>query len=134
MKRLIACVLLMLLCLSSSGCAVVMASRQPGQKDLSCLNAGTSRDVVLAELGNPVASETDEQGNKVDIFQFKQGYSKGAKAGRALVHGVADVFTLGLWEVVGTPTEAVLSGKDMAVKVTYNESNEVSDVVYLKGK
>jgi len=48
--------------------------------------------------------------------------------------GVADVFTLGLWEVVGTPAEAIFSAKDMAIKVTYDKDEKVKDVVYLKGK
>lgn len=134
MKSLIAAILLALFCLSISGCAVFMAARQPDKKNLNCLNAGTPRDRVLAELGNPTASETDAQGQKADIFKFKQGYDTGVKVSRALVHGVADIFTLGLWEVVGTPTEAIFSGKDVAVRVTYDGDNKVKDVVYLKGK
>ena len=35
-----------------------------------------------------------------------QGYRKGVKVARAIGHGAADVMTLGLWEVVGRPTEA----------------------------
>lgn len=134
MKALIACVLLVACCISASGCSVVMAARQPDKKDLNRLAIGTPRDTVLAEFGKPVSSETDAQGNKVDVFQFKQGFDTPTKAVRSLVHGVADVFTLGLWEVVGTPAEAIFSGKDMAIKVTYDESDKVKDVVYLKGK
>jgi hypothetical protein len=37
----------------------------------------------------------------------------GAKAGRALVHGAADVATFGLWDVVGTPTGAIFSGDEI---------------------
>lgn len=134
MKRFIIYLLLMVFCFSSSGCAVVMAARQPDKKNLDILHAGESRDRILAELGTPAASEIDKNGNKIDIFQFRQGYNTGTKAVRALVHGVADVFTLGLWEVVGTPAEAVFSGKDMAVKVSYDDSNKVKDITYLKGK
>ena len=134
MKKVIAYVLLALFCMSASGCAVVMATRQPGHKDLTSLNIGTSRDEVIAELGNPTTSETDAEGNKVDIFKFKQGYYTGVKAVRALGHAAADVFTLGLWEVIGTPTEAVFSGKDMAIKVTYDKDNRVKNVAYLKGR
>jgi len=134
MKSWISFVLLIVMCVSFSGCAVIMATRQPSYKNLNCLNTGMPRDDVLAELGSPTSSETDADGNRVDIFQFKQGYTSGTKAARALVHGAADVFTLGLWEVVGTPTEAVFSGKDMATKVTYDKKNRVKEVVYLKGK
>ncbi len=134
MKAFIACVLLIVCCMSFSGCAVVMAARQPDKKNLKILNDGTRRNNVLAELGCPAGTETDPQGNKVDIFQFKQGFDTATKATRSFVHGVADVFTLGLWEVVGTPAEAIFSAKDMAIKVTYDKDEKVQNVVYLKGK
>lgn len=134
MKAFIACVLLIVCCMSFSGCAVVMAARQPDKKNLKILNVGTPRNNVLAEFGSPAGTETDPQGNKVDIFRFKQGFDTATKATRSLVHDVADVFTLGLWEVVGTPAEAIFGGKDMAIKVAYDENEKIKDVVYLKGK
>ena len=134
MRKLIIWALLALFCISSSGCSVVMAVRQPDKKNLKSLVVGTPRDNVLAEFGTPTATETNENGNKVDIFQFRQGYSSDTKAARALIHGAADFLTLGLWEVVGTPTEAVFSGKNMAVKVIYDADNKVKEIVYLKGK
>jgi hypothetical protein len=42
------------------------------------------------------------------------------------------VFTLGLWEVVGTPTEAVFNGKRVAYEVTYDSSDRIESVVPLK--
>jgi hypothetical protein len=68
----------------------------------------------------------------VDVFSFTQGYSKGAKTGRAVFHGAADVLTLGLWEVVGTPTEAVFDGRQVAFEVTYDASEKVEKVVTLQ--
>jgi hypothetical protein len=134
MKKLIVYALLALFCMTSSGCSVVMAARQPDKKNMKCLDIGAPRDNVLAELGKPIATEADAQKNKVDIFQFKQGFNTSTKTARALVHGVADVFTLGLWEVVGTPAEAFFGAKNMAIKVVYDENDKVKDVVYLKGK
>jgi len=134
MKTFIVCILLAVCCMSFSGCSVVMAARQPDKKNLKTLEIGTPRNNVVAEFGSPASTETDSQGNKVDIFQFKQGFNTATKATRSLVHGVADVFTLGLWEVVGTPAEAIFGGKDMAVKVTYDKDEKIKDVVYLKGK
>ena len=52
--------------------------------------------------------------------------------GRALFHGTADFFSLGLWEVVGTPTEAVISGKKLAFEVMYDENDRVEKVLALK--
>ena len=75
-----------------------------------------------------------KDGKREDIFYVKQGYSTGAKAGRAIFHGVADVFTLGLWEVVGTPVEAVASGTDVKVAVFYDSSDKVETIETYSGK
>src|SRR5438094_902139 len=101
--------LILLLLGSTQGCSVVMAAKQPGKKDLSVLDVGTPRAMVLAELGQPTASETRE-GVKVDIFSFVQGYDKINKGIRTAGHAVGDVLTFGLWEVVGTPTEMIFDG------------------------
>ena len=76
----------------------------------------------------------ERDGNKVDIFAFTQGYSEGAKAVRAVFHGVADVLTLGLWEVVGTPVEAVADGTAVKVEVCYDEDDKVDFIKVLKGE
>ena len=108
-----------------------MAAKQPPKKTLGVLKEGTPRSMILAELGQPVASETKD-GKRVDVFSFIQGYSKGAKAGRAVFHGAADVLTLGLWEVVGTPTEATFDGNKMAFEVTYDASDKAAKIVTLQ--
>lgn len=119
--------------LTFPGCSVFMAAKQPKKKDLAVLNPGTQRPLLIAEFGAPIHTETKD-GNKVDVFSFVQGYSTGAKTGRAVFHGAADVFTLGLWEVVGTPTEAILDGQDMAVQVNYDAGDKVVSSVVLKQK
>lgn len=119
------------LLMSQTGCAVFMAAKQPPKKDLSVLKQGTPRSLLLAELGQPIASET-KNGKRVDVFSFTQGYSKPAKAARAVFHGAADVFTLGLWEVVGTPTEAVFDGTKVALEVTYDQADRVENAVDLQ--
>ncbi len=115
------------------GCSVVMAAKQPGKKDLSVLKPGTSRGIVLAELGQPTATEM-QNGTRVDIFSFVQGYDKVNKGVRTAGHAVADVFTLGLWEVVGTPTEMIFDGDKVAYQVKYNRSDEVAEAVLLRRK
>ena len=114
-----------------SGCSVFMAAKQPDAKNLDLMKVGTPRAMLLAEFGMPTVSETRE-GHKYEIFKFVNGYSAGAKAGRAVFHGVADVVTLGLWEVVGTPTEGVFSGDEMAFQVRYDKNDRVDEVYALK--
>ncbi|MCY4386963.1 MAG: hypothetical protein OXC18_07630 [Desulfurellaceae bacterium] len=117
--------------LLAGACSPYMAAKQPGKKDVSLFRVGTPRSMLIAEFGPPTATEMQEE-TRHDIFAFRQGYSAGARAGRAVFHGAADVVTLGLWEVVGTPTEGVFDGTEMAFEVSYDENNRVKTVVPLK--
>lgn len=107
-----------------SGCSVYMAATQPDPKDLSVLSPGTPRTRVIAALGAPVVSETRGQA-KIDTFVVRQGSSRAAKTARALFYGAADVFTLGLWEVIGTPIEIIARGRAVRVEVAYDENDRV---------
>ncbi|MBA2655923.1 MAG: hypothetical protein H0U70_02950 [Tatlockia sp.] len=114
-------------------CAVVKATNQPGRKDLSVLNIHKPRSHVIAELGKPLSTHI-HMGQRTDIYSFIQGYSTGNKAARAIGHGVADVFTLGLWEVAGTPIEGIANGRNIQVEVTYDSNDRVERVNYIKGQ
>lgn len=116
-----------------TSCSVFMAAHQPDKKDLSVLQPGTARNTVIGALGAP-ATTNERDGKKVDMFVFVQGYTSGSRTGRAVGHAIADVFTLGLWEVVGTPIEATATGTDMQIEVTYNDDDTVQSVTYLKGE
>jgi len=113
--------------LVNMGCSVHRAANQPDEKDLSLLSAGTPRGKLLAEFGAPLNSEIIE-GKRTDIFKFVQGYSTATKSSRAFFHGAADVMTLGLWELVGTPVEGAYSGDEMAFSVKYDENDRVLTV------
>lgn len=117
-----------------SGCSVFMAAKQPDKKNIELFKVGVPRSLLLAEFGLPIVSERREDGKKYEIYSFVQGYSAGAKAGRAVFHGAADVLTLGLWEVVGTPTEGTFDGNEMAYEVRYDSDDKVEQVVLLKKK
>lgn len=109
-----------------ASCSVYMATNQPPKRNLAVLKPGTHRDLVIAELGAPVTSEKTDEGRK-DIYTFVQGYSKFAKAGRALFHGTADLFTIGLWEAVGTPVEGAFDGKRISVRVVFDRDEKVKE-------
>jgi hypothetical protein len=116
------------------GCSVYMAANQPDKKDVSVFNVGTPRTHVIAEAGRPYYTKENADGTLTDTFVFVQGYSSGSKAGRALFHGAADVLTLGLWEVIGTPVEAVADGTEMKVQVEYDANEKVQNVIALTGE
>lgn len=113
-----------------TGCSVYMAANQPPAKNVDLFKVGTPRSALLAEFGYPTSTETRD-GKKYDIYRFTQGYSGGAKAARAVGHGVASVLTLGLWEVIGTPIEAVNSGDLTAYEVGYGNDDRVDVVITL---
>jgi hypothetical protein len=110
-----------------------MAAQQPAAKNIALFKIGTPRDVILAEFGQPFISE-ETDGKKVEVYMFVQGYSKTVKTGRVIFHSVADVLTLGLWEIVGTPTELVFNGSEMAFHVIYDENEHIDEVNVLKKK
>lgn len=114
-----------------SACSVFMAAKQPEKKDINLLKEGVSRTVLISEFGAPVVSEYKD-GKRHEIFKFVQGYSTGAKAGRAFFHGAASVVTLGLWELVGTPTEITFNGDEMAFLVRYDENDLAEEVTIIK--
>lgn len=117
--------------LSLNGCAVVMAAKQPDYKNVDLFKVGTPRGQLLGEFGQPITSETKSNGVRCDTFSFTQGYSGGAKAGRAFLHGIADVLTLGAWELIGTPTEAVFSGSTVGYQACYDQQDRIQEVTLL---
>jgi hypothetical protein len=133
MKRLIFLILPLILSSLTIGCAANMAAKQPDKKDLTVLNRGTPREHVIAELGAPTWTGKRDS-RTIDIFSFVQGYSKTSKTGRVVAHGLLDVVSLGLWEVVGTPIESYADGTEIKVVVRYGDDEAVRDVEILSGK
>ena len=137
-KRLLSTLLILtmgtIISLTTTGCAVKSAMDQPGKKDTSVFDRGTPRFEVIGEVGQPVDTQKNDDGTITDTYSFVQGYSKGAKAGRALGHALMDIGTLGLWEIVGSPTEAIASGDKVVVRVKYDKSKLVDRVTVIKGK
>lgn len=131
MKKIVALFAIASVALTSAGCSVAMAARQPSKKDVKVFSHGIPRSLVVAEVGAPVTTET-RAGKRVEVYAFTQGYSKATRVSRSIGHGAADVLTLGLWEAVGTPTEAVFNGKRVVYEVTYDSADRVENVVVLK--
>jgi len=124
--------LLGILLLFSSGCSVVMAVKQPEEKNLDVLSVGSHQDVVRAELSAPTSTGLmgiNGEKFEYDVFGFSEGNSRGWGVGRALLYGVLDVFTFGLWEIVGTPIEGGISGGEKRnIRVVYSKEKTVMRV------
>jgi len=116
-----------------SGCSVFMAANQPTMKNIELFQTGTPRNQLLAEFGAPFISEVRD-GKKVEMFRFIQGYRTVTRTSRAVFHGLASVVTLGLWEVIATPTEGIFKGDEVVFEVTYDDEDRVEHFVALKKK
>lgn len=131
MKPMIALLAIACVALTGAGCSVAMAAHQPARKDVKVFSQGVPRSLVVAEVGAPITTEM-KAGKRVEVYAFTQGYSKAARVSRTIGHGAADVLTLGLWEAVGTPTEAAFNGKRVVYEVTYDAADRIEQVVVLK--
>lgn len=127
MKKFICLLIIML---TFEGCASLTAIKQPDYKNISLFKEDVKRGELIKEFGEPIYSEEKPDG-KMEIFSFKQGYSKGNKAIRALFHGAADVYTYGFWELLGTPVEKAANGKNIKVTVVYDKTDVVKKAVFL---
>jgi hypothetical protein len=129
MKKMIA--LALIVGMLNSGCAVMMAANQPSKVDEGVLTAGMPRNAILAELGAPITTDTTN-GKRTDLISYTQGTGTGWKVGRAVFHGIADVATIFLWELIATPIETIWGKKDKSVQVVYDAKGNVETVQYLK--
>ncbi len=107
------------------GCSVGMALSGEKDPDLSVVREGTSRAEVEFQLGQPVEVNTKTPGKTSAKYQYTLGNDP--SAGRAIAHGAMDVLTFGVWEIVGTPVEAI-NGKNYEVWITYNDLDKIEHI------
>jgi uncharacterized protein YceK len=108
-----------------SGCSVGMAMSGKATPDMGVVKQDTTRGEVELQLGSPVSVATLDNGHVLNIYEYEVGNDP--SAGRAIGHGVMDVLTLGLWEVVGTPIEG-FQGDKRQVQVEYDANDKVVSV------
>ena len=95
--------------------------------DTSVFYNGAERSFVQAKAGLPEVAIQDKDGNWIDTYLIVKGNEP--SAGRAIGHGVMDVPTFGLWEVLGTPIEMVAGMEDKSrFIVYYNEDQKIVNV------
>ena len=122
------CKLLLVLLLVApflEACSVGMALSGDKDPDLSVVKKGASRTEVEFQLGKPTETKTEAAGTTKAKYQYQLGNEP--SAGRAVAHGAMDVLTLGIWEVVGTPVEAI-NGTKYELWITYNNLDEIEKI------
>jgi hypothetical protein len=105
------------------GCSVGMAVSGNHNPDLGAVRSGASRSEIEMHLGTPIKVASLGDGQEAATYQYEIGDEP--SAGRAIGHGVMDVLTLGLWEVVGTPIEG-FQGETHQITVTYESDRAVA--------
>jgi hypothetical protein len=105
-----------------SGCSVGMAVAGKETPNLAACRVGATQADIQAELGRPTSSRVLENGDSVCTYAYEVGNDP--SAGRAVLHGGMDVLTFGLWELVGTPAEA-MQGQKYEMTVTYDAEARV---------
>lgn len=119
-KQLLFCMCgAMFMCVGFVGCSVGMALHGADNPDTAVLKEGATRMDIEREFGAPDKWDSVEHRG---LYSFTTG--EDGSAGRAIAHGVGDVLTLGLWEVVGTPVEAVQSHENWEVDVFYTSDDQ----------
>ncbi len=103
-----------------SGCSIYMESTRPTPTDLEKFPPGASRTSVMEELGSPVTTSKGVDGNSCDLYLlYVTGYGIAGKAPIVVGEAAADFFTLGLAEIVLSPTEAVTRNEKRPVWFCY---------------
>jgi hypothetical protein len=104
------------------------ASGKPGPNLAAC-QVGATRPDIERELGTPTGVESTPEGGTACTYQYELGDEP--SAGRAVAHAGLDVLTFGLWEVVGTPIEAV-QGDKYEMKVVYGPDGHAESITSRK--
>jgi hypothetical protein len=105
-----------------AGCSVFMAASGKEDPNVMVMQPGTPRYIVESQLGPPASMRTEPNGECWCTYVYEVGNQP--SGGRAAMHAVLDVLSIGIWEVVGTPMEAVQGSQQMAT-VVYTPDNVV---------
>lgn len=109
--------ILFALILGMCGCSVGMAMSGKKDPQMGQVRVGATRGEIEMQLGSPKQTVSLSNGMRQDLYTYEIGNEP--SAGRAIGHGVMDILTLGLWEVVGTPIEGV-QGDQFDVTIVYD--------------
>lgn len=114
---------------STSACSVGMALSGDENPDLAACRVGASQASIEEQVGPPVTVQSTADGGTACVYEYRIGNEP--SPGRAIAHGAMDVLTFGLWEVVGTPVEAV-QGQKYQMTVVYDADGNAREISTVK--
>ena len=109
-------------------CSPIMAANRSSYRgDVNVIKEGIDRGTVIAELGEPDSFSKTETGGYEDKYTLDPGAHRAAvKVLTVLFHLGADLVTLCLWEVVGTPYELAVRDRLATYDLKYNENGKLA--------
>ena len=121
---------LLMLWLLTSGCSVVMAATRASYRgDINVVQLGVQRSAVIAELGPPDSFSTLENGGYDDRYTLDPtAHRTVTKVVTTIFYFAADLFTLCLWELIGTPIEIAAKDKISVYHLTYSPEGKLSSL------
>lgn len=102
------------------------ANRASYRGDINVIQLDVQRSAVIAELGPPDKISTLENGGD-DRYTLDPGaHRTGTKVATAIFYIAADLFTVFLWELIGTPLEIAAKDKISVYHLTYSPEEILS--------
>ena len=99
-----------------------MASKKRGVEVAEIMDCRTE-SCILALKDTEVIETTETDTGKIVTYRSLQ---KQGSTGRAVMHGLLDVATLGIWEIAGTPIEGSKRKKEYYIyKIEYDNDGNV---------
>ena len=124
MKKLFLLILISIFLLPS--CSVYMASQKEGA-DVNEISQCKTRACILSKGATPFDDKKDENG--VLLSEDYNVQKPTGSTGRAVMHGLLDLVTLGIWEVAGTPIEGHKGKKEIyPIRVYYTDGDKIERV------
>ncbi len=124
-----------LLCiLSQVACSAFMAGQRSTYKgDPAIIQVGADRMAVESALGAPDMAVSVDNGRTKVVYKIDpDAHSQAGRNAAVAWHLVADVFTLGLWEIVGTPSEMAARDKFTTYLIYYSKEGKIDQVETVK--
>lgn len=98
------------------------------------MQVGADRMFIEDTFGPPNMAASMDNGKTKVIYKIDpEAHSAGARNAAVAGHVVADVLTLGLWEIVGTPLELAAQDKMTNYIIIYGPDNKIQSVETIKG-
>jgi outer membrane protein assembly factor BamE (lipoprotein component of BamABCDE complex) len=123
---------LLLIATVAPGCSIYKAATAPPPVPVDIIKAGSSRAEVMSVFGLPKTSDMATSNERTDVYEFIDGNNEASKL-RIIPYIGADVFTLGVAELVLWPMEiALLQGSEGRAVVTFDQENKAKSVMVTK--